>query len=198
MAAIGENWKGAARAVGNFVFLAIGTGIAAGVFANGRLIHGTDWTAGEVGYMHVPGAPEEAARRGAPGSLESVIGGDGIRKQWLRSRNGTGTEATRNLTATEIFEQARAGDLVAKGVLNRSAKLLAYAVYNISLVLNCRLFILGGGVGMSTPLRDATQRFLEKYREPVQAKLMVSSLGQDAQLVGAIRLALSKADHEAV
>jgi hypothetical protein len=51
---------------------------------------------------------------------------------------------------------------------------------------------------MSTPLRDATQRFLEKYREPVQAKLMVSSLGQDAQLVGAIRLALSKADHEAV
>src|SRR5271155_3020766 len=60
MAAIGENWMGAARGVGNFVFLAIGTGIAAGVFANGRLIHGRDWTAGEVGYMHVPGVPEEA------------------------------------------------------------------------------------------------------------------------------------------
>jgi glucokinase len=198
MAAIGENWKGAARGVGNFVFLAIGTGIAAGVFANGRLIHGTDWTAGEVGYMHVPGTPEKAARRGAPGSLESVIGGEGIRKQWLRSRNGTGVQATRNLTATEIFERARAGDLVANGVLNHSAKVLAYAVYNISLVLNCRLFILGGGVGMSAPLREATQRFLSKYSEPVQAKLMVSSLGQDAQLVGAIRLALSRADHESV
>jgi glucokinase len=198
MAAIGENWKGAARGVGNFVFLAIGTGIAAGVFANGRLIHGPDWTAGEVGYMHVPGAPEKAARRGAPGSLESVIGGEGIRKQWLRSRNGSGVQATRNLTATEIFEQARAGDFVAKGVLNHSAKILAYAVYNISLVLNCRLFILGGGVGMSAPLRDATQRFLSKYSEPVQAKLMVSSLGQDAQLVGAIRLALSRADYESV
>jgi glucokinase len=198
MAAIGENWKGAAQGVGNFVFLAIGTGIAAGVFANGRLIHGTDWTAGEVGYMHVPGAPETAARRGAPGSLESVIGGEGIRKQWLRSCNGTGVGVTRNLTATEIFEHASAGDLVAKGVLNRSAKILAYAVYNISLVLNCGLFILGGGVGMSTPLRDATQRFLEKYNEPVQPKLMVSSLGQDAQLVGAIRLALSKADHQSV
>src|SRR6202034_2450433 len=115
MAAIGENWKGAARAVGNFVFLAIGTGIAAGVFANGRLIHGTDWTAGEVGYMHVPGAPEAAARRGAPGSLESVIGGEGIRKQWLRSRNGAGVGVTRSLSATEIFEHAQTGDLVAKG-----------------------------------------------------------------------------------
>jgi glucokinase len=198
MAAIGENWKGSAQGVGNFVFLAIGTGIAAGVFANGRLIHGTDWTAGEVGYMHVPGAPETAARRGAPGSLESVIGGQGIRKQWLRSSNGTGVGVTRNLTATEIFERARAGDLVARGVLNRSAKILAYAVYNISLVLNCGLFILGGGVGMSTPLRDATQRFLEKYSEPVQPKLIVSGLGQDAQLVGAIRLALSKADQQSV
>jgi glucokinase len=198
MAAIGENWKGAAQGVGNFVFLAIGTGIAAGVFANGRLIHGTDWTAGEVGYMHVPGVPESAARRGAPGSLESVIGGQGIRKQWLRSCNGTGVALTRNLTATEIFERASAGDLVARGVLNRSAKILAYAVYNISLVLNCGLFILGGGVGMSMPLRDATQRFLEKYKEPVQPKLMVSGLGQDAQLVGAIRLALSKADQRSV
>ena len=198
MAAIGENWKGAAQGVGNFVFLAIGTGIAAGVFANGRLIHGTDWTAGEVGYMHVPGVPETAARQGAPGSLESVIGGQGIRKQWLRSCNGSGVGSARNLTATEIFERASAGDSVARGVLNRSAKILAYAVYNISLVLNCGLFILGGGVGMSTPLRDATQRFLEKYNEPVQPKLIVSRLGQDAQLVGAIRLALSKADQQSV
>ena len=194
MAAIGENWMGAARGFDDFVFLAIGTGIAAGVFANGRLIHGTDWTAGEVGYMHVPGAPEEAARHGTPGSLESIIGGEGIRKQWLHSCNGAGIAATRNLTATEIFERARSGDLAAEVVLNRSAKVLAYAVYNISLVLNCAVFILGGGVGMSTPLWAATQRFLERYNDPAQPKLIVSSLGQDAQLVGAIRLALSKAD----
>jgi glucokinase len=197
MGAIGENWIGAARGIDNFVFLALGTGIAAGVFANGKLIRGTDWTAGEVGYMHVPGTPEEAAGHGAPGSLESVIGGEGIRKQWLQSCNGTGDAVTRNLTATEIFERARAGDLAAEGVLNHSARVLAYAVYNISLVLNCALFILGGGVGMSMSLRDATQRFLDKYNEPVQPKLMVSSLGQDAQLVGAIRLALSKADESA-
>ncbi len=194
VAAIGENWLGAARGVPNFVFLAIGTGIAAGVFANGKLIHGIDWTAGEVGYMHVPGTPEKAAERGAPGSLESTIGGDGIRQQWLRLCEGPGVPLNRDLTATEIFELAHAGDMRAASVLNRSAQVLAYAVYNISLVLNSSLFVLGGGVGMSVPLRDATQRFLQQYNEPVRPKLIISSLGQDAQLIGAIRLALNKVE----
>lgn len=194
LAAIGENWAGAARGIQNFVFLAIGTGLAAGIFANGRLVHGTDWTAGEVGYMHVPGTPEEPAKRGAPGSLESAIGGEGIRQQWLRSCNETGVALTRDLTATEVFDRARAGDVQATSVLNRSAQMLAYAVYNISLVLNSALFVLGGGVGMSAPLRDATQRFLEQYHEPEPPKLIISSLGQDAQLIGAIRLALNQAE----
>ncbi len=194
MAAIGENWRGAARGVGDFVFLAIGTGIAAGVFANGKLIHGTDWSAGEIGYMHVPGGPEEAAKQRDPGSLESVIGGEGIRQQWLRCCRETGAPVDRNLNATEIFERARVGDELAESVLNRSAKMLAYAVYNISLVLNCELFVLGGGVGMSQPLLDSTRQFLQEYTEPVRPKLTVSSLGQDAQLIGAIRLALNNAD----
>jgi glucokinase len=194
MAAIGENWRGAAQGIGDFVFLAIGTGIAAGVFANGKLIHGADWTAGEIGYMHVPGGPEEAAKHRDPGSLESVIGGEGIRQQWLRGCGEAGTVVARDLNATEIFERARAGDELAERVLNRSAKMLAYAVYNISLVLNCELFVLGGGVGMSQPLLDSTRQFLQEYTEPVRPKLAVSSLGPDAQLIGAIRLALNKAD----
>jgi glucokinase len=194
MAAIGENWKGAARGVGDFAFLAIGTGIAAGVFANGSLIHGADFTAGEIGYMHVPGTPEDAAKHGAPGSLESVIGGEGVRQQWLRCCNGTGTAVNRNLSATEIFERATSGDELARGVLNRSAKILAYALYNISLVLNCRLFVLGGGVGMSAPLRDSTCQYLQHFNQPVRLKLTISSLGQDAQLIGAIRLAMNKAE----
>jgi glucokinase len=144
--------------------------------------------------MHVPGTPEEAAKRGAPGSLESTIGGEGVRQQWLRICSEAGVLPGRDLNATEIFEQARAGDVHAMTVLNQSARVLAYAVYNISLVLNSALFVLGGGVGMSAPLRDATQVFLDQYNEPVPPKLIISSLGPDAQLVGAIRLALNTAE----
>jgi glucokinase len=98
------------------------------------------------------------------------------------------------VTATEILESGRAGDVLAAGVLNHSAQVLAYAVYNMSLVLNSSLFVLGGGVGMSAPLLHATQRHLDQYHEPAPPKVIVSSLGQDAQLIGAIRLALDKAE----
>jgi glucokinase len=191
MAALGEHWVGAARGVDDFVFLAIGTGIAAGIFANGKLIHGANWTAGEVGYMYVPGATEEPARHGAPGSLERAIGGGGIPQKWLEAcKADRGSE---NLTATEIFARVSAGDRLAKSVLDHTAQLLAYAVYNISLVLNSSLFVLGGGIGVSIPLSDATERVLKQYEEPSRPKLVISSLGKDAQLMGAIRLALRKA-----
>ena len=188
MAALGEHWQGVARGIPDFVFLAIGTGIAAGIFSNGTLLQGAKCTAGEVGYMYVPGASEEIAEPGTPGSLESTLGGDGIRQQGLEG--GKGGAHAKDLTATGVFDLAHTGDPLAKLVLDRSAKLLAYAVYNISLVLNPSMFVLGGGVGMNRALRDATEAILQRHSEPAQPKLMISSLGQDAQLMGAIRLAL--------
>jgi predicted NBD/HSP70 family sugar kinase len=191
MAALGEHWMGSARGVDDFVFLAIGTGIAAGVFANGKLIHGSSWTAGEVGYMHVPLAIQEPVKPGEPGALESIIGGEGIRRQW--SSACVDSPKPRSLTATDIFDRASNGDPLAMRVLEHSAQLLAYAVYNISLVLNSSLFVLGGGIGVSIPLCDATQRILERYNEPSRPKLVISSLGTEAQLMGAIRLAQAAA-----
>ena len=194
LAAVGENWKGAARGVPNFVFLAIGTGIAAGIFVNGQLVHGPNWVAGEVGYLIVPGTPVTPAKRGAPGSLEAMIGGEGIRHRWVCSSDPKRARNTKDLAATAIFDRALAGDSNAKNVLNESARILAYAVHNISAVLNSSLFVLGGGVGISKPLLAATQRILEPYTQPSRPKLISSKLGQDAQLIGAIRLALDKAE----
>ena len=193
LAAIGENWVGAARGIRDFVFLAIGTGIAAGIFVNGELIHGPDWVAGEVGYMIVPGTPETPAKRGTPGSLETMIGGEGLKEQWLKHTGRRSGRDVRDLTATGIFYHALTGDERAKNVLEQTARILAHTVYNISTVLNSSLFVLGGGVGMNGTLITATQRILEPFTQPSHPKLIASSLGQDAQLIGAIRLALDLA-----
>jgi glucokinase len=194
LAAIGENWLGAAKDVRDFVFLAIGTGIAAGIFVNGQLVHGPDWVAGEVGYMIVPGTPEAPAKRGTPGSLESMIGGQGIRDQWLNSSVKKASNNSGDLTATGIFYHALTGDKHAKSVLEQSARILAHAIYNISTVLNSSLFVLGGGVGMNGTLIAETQRILEPYTQPSRPRIIPSALGQDAQMMGAIRLALDLAE----
>jgi glucokinase len=194
MAAIGENWKGAARGLKDFVFFAIGSGIAAGIFVNGQLVHGSDCAAGEIGYMIVPGTSVAAVGSGTPGALEQIIGGEGIRQQWLRSRSGNHPDVPAGLTAKEIFQHAQAGDSFAQSIVEHTSRTLAYAIYNMSLVLNNSLFVLGGGVGINTSLLQATRAILEPYSNPVRPKLALSSLGPDAQLMGAVRLALDEAD----
>lgn len=196
LAAMGENWRGSARDVSNFVFLALGTGIGAGIYLNGQIVHGADWAAGEVGYMHVPGTPDTAFALDKEGSLESVIGGHGIEQAW-RTKACAARRTQRNLrhdlSATEIFEHGRDGNPIAAKILEQSSHILADAIFNISLIVNCSLFVLGGGVGMSTALYDATRRRLDR-NELLRPQLVLSTLGQDAQLVGAVRLALDALD----
>lgn len=50
-AALGERWIGSCREVQNFVLMTIGNGIGAGIYVNGKLVRGNNYTAGEVGYM---------------------------------------------------------------------------------------------------------------------------------------------------
>jgi len=194
IAAIGENWAGAARGTRDFVFLAIGTGIGAGIVLNGRLFRGNGWTAGEIGYMLVPGTPEEPVERGKPGALEDIVGGEGVKAQWQNLWRENSTTLPRDATATQIFDHALDGNPLAQAILQKSARTLAYAIYNISLILNCPLFVLGGGVGMHSGLCDATRKILEQRGTRAQPQLVHSTLGADAQLMGAIRLALDTAD----
>ena len=194
LGALGEAWVGAAKGTRDFVFIAIGTGIGAGIILNGRPFRGMGWSAGEIGYMLVPGVSDEPVGRGEPGALESVIGGEGIKTQWQRVWCANSTALPRDLTATEIFDGALKGDPLAESVLRQSARMLADAIYNMSLVLNCPLFVMGGGVGMHAALCDTTRQVLEKCCARVPVQIRRSILGADAQLKGAIRLALEAAN----
>ena len=190
LAALGESRMGAAQGSPDFVFLAIGTGIGAGIIANGKLMRGSSWSAGEIGYILVPGVPDEPVERGQPGPLESMIGGEGIRSQWQQLWKSTATSLPHDANATQIFDAALRGDLLSQTVLQQTARLLCYAVLNVSLVLNCPLFVLGGGVGTHPALIDATRLNLERWSGRTPVQLRSSGLGSDAQLKGAICLAL--------
>ena len=194
IAAIGERWAGAAKGTSDFVFLAIGTGIGAGIMINGQIFRGHGWTAGEIGYMLVPGTPEEPVERGKPGALEGIVGGEGIQAQWQSHWSETSTPLPKSAAATQIFDHALEHNPLAQQVLENASRTLAYAIYNISLILNCPLFVLGGGVGMHPALCNATKSVLDQRSARVQPQLVRSALGADAQLTGAIRLALETAN----
>jgi glucokinase len=193
LAAIGEGDAGVAQGARDFVFLAIGTGIGAGIVLNGRSYRGHGWTAGEIGYMLVPGVSEGPVERGRPGSLEEAAGGAGIEARWETISGHRATLPLGRLTATQVFDRALENDPMAQKILGNAARTIAYAIYNMSLILNCPLFVLGGGVGIHPALRDAVQVILEERSTRVQPRLLVSSLGTEAQIAGAICLALETA-----
>jgi glucokinase len=190
LAAIGESWTGAAKGARDFVFLAIGTGIGASIVLNGNSHRGRAWASGEIGYMLVPGTPTIPGNHGEPGALENIIGGEGIKTQWQKLWSANSTSLSKDLTATQIFDHALTGDPLAKTILEQTARMLSYAIYNMTLVLDCPLFVLGGGVGMHQALCDETQNMLGQLNMRSQPQLTRSALGTDAQLMGALRLAL--------
>jgi glucokinase len=193
LAAIGEYRAGAAQGIGDFVFLAIGTGVGAGIVMNGQLHRGTNWSAGEIGYMLVPGVSEAPVEGTGPGALESIAGGEGIKTQWQRRWSPTATSLPRAATATQIFDHALQSNPLAQEVLQLASRTLAYAIYNTSLLLNSPLFVLGGSIGIHPAFCDATRLVLNERGSGVQLELIPSALGADAQLTGAIFLALDTA-----
>jgi glucokinase len=193
LAALGEGWLGAARDVSDFVFVGIGTGVGAGIVLNGRLFRGANWNAGEIGYMLVPGTLETKREIGQPGSLEEMIGGEGIRAQWHALCSENATQLSSNLLATEVFDHALQGDALAQTILTQVSRKLFYAICNVGSVLNCPLFVLGGGVGLHPALLREVKRLTAEWQIDTSVQIVPSALGPDAQLFGALRLALDTA-----
>ena len=195
LAAVGEYRRGAAMNVENFVFIAIGTGVGAGIFLHGQLHHGAQWCAGEVGYFGVSGQQRGAMRVRHTGQLERVIGGGGIEAQWqaaLARRPSKANAELIRLRVDQVFDLARDGDPLALEVLTYTAGLLADAVADISLLLNPELVVFGGGIGSHPELCVAAQRLVQRH-EFAQPELRSSALGTRAQLFGAVSLSIAAA-----
>lgn len=193
MAAIGEARAGVARGVSNFVFVGIGTGLGAGVVINDQLVRGDSWRAGEIGYMMVPGTSEAPVELDEPGALEVMVGGEGIRAQWRQRCAVANLRHSPELNATQIFDLAVQYDPAALEVLETASKTLAYAVCNIAMLLDCRLLVLGGTVGLHPALAEAIRKHLAKQGMRLQIEVEPSLLGAEAQIVGAVFAALDLA-----
>jgi len=192
VAALGE-FHTTAQGTRSFVFMAIGTGIGAGIVLNGHLHRGETFSAGEIGYMLVPGVSEIPAGEDQPGALESRIGGTGIREQWRALWNPAQTQLPIDAAPTEIFTEAANNGPLAAEILESSARILAYAIYNTALILNCRLFVLGGGAGTHPAFVTAVQRHIDARNPYAPITVTASTLGPAAQLAGAVHLALETA-----
>lgn len=195
LAALGEHARGVAQHTQDFLFIAMGTGVGAGIFLRGALHHGADWSAGEIGYLPVHGLPREPVLLEDTGQLERVIGGAGIEAMWqraLRRERKSANHSLMQLRASQVFDLADEGHTLATEVTTAVARILADTIGILALLYNPQMIVLGGGVGAHRTLCAATATFLREHQF-AQPALRASSLGTEAQLFGAISLSVSAA-----
>jgi predicted NBD/HSP70 family sugar kinase len=121
----------------DLVYLAVGTGLAAGIVIDGELRRGASGAAGEVGHIPIRSDGPDCAC-GQRGCGELYASGSGLARQW-ESR----TDAPLPL---EIFEAAAAGDARAIAIRDDFAAALADVVRLVVLSFDPQRIVVGGGI----------------------------------------------------
>ena len=202
MAAIGEHWRGVARGIENFVFIALGTGIGAGIFVDGRICRGRNGFAGELFRMNLEW-PRWNEDFPDTGYLETYVSGLGLAKLGRKVvANGNGDQPSTladQRDARYIFEALHQGDPGAHALIEQSFVMLGVAVANVVTVLDPELIVFNGGLVKGAPdlLLETVGKVVRKM-QPKAPKITLSTLGDKAQIWGALHTLLEPAQQCAI
>ncbi|MER6842829.1 ROK family protein [Streptomyces platensis] len=188
LAAVAEQYDGAARGFDDFVLVWADKGVGAALVLGGRLLRGATGGAGEIGYMPVPGAPlsrggaGEAARPDAGGGFQRLVGAPGV------------IELAREYGSSDVRTVAEA--LTLDAVRAEVARRLATGLAAVVSVVDPQLIVLSGEVARAggEALRTLVEEELTGLALPRPA-LRLSHLDGDPILLGALRTALAAARH---
>lgn len=196
---LGEQWCGVARGKKDVVFLAVGTGIGAGILAGGRLIRGSRDIAGAVGWFALD--PRFRSEYALTGCFEAEASGSAVgRKAIELIKMGEPTLVERmvkgeieRITAETVVKAARAKDPLAGEIVAAAVSYLAMGIANIVSILNPEMVILGGGLFRAGDLLlKPIKKEFKRWAQPLAARrvrIELSFLGENTGLYGAAKLA---------
>lgn len=197
LGAISERWLGAGKGADDLVYLTMGQGIGGGVIIGGRLHRGFHHVAGTPGslipdrdclgrdYARTFGCLESFASESAiiEKGLEAIAAGE------LSALAGVATERPDAMSLEVVLRAAEGGDGLAARLVDYLADYLAIAVVNIASLIDPEVIVIGGYVG--TVGEGLLRRIQRRAQSAVRAMpdLRLSTLGDDAVLLGAVALA---------
>ena len=195
----GEAWRGAAAGARDAVFLAVGTGIGAGIISGGRILHGHEDIAGAVGWFGLD--PDFKPAYAAMGSFEAEASGNSVARKARAALEKGRPSAMLDLaggdigavTAETVAAAARARDPLALEIVADAVIFLAMGVANIVSLLNPEVVVLGGGLFQAADIfLEPVRREFKRWAQPLAARsvrIEASALGADAGLYGCGKLA---------
>lgn len=187
MGALGELAFGAARGVGNAIYVKAATGVGAGIIADGGLIRGATGIAGELGHVQVDEAGK-ICRCGSRGCLETFVSGPQL-VQLLQPTHD------RKLTVELMLALAEDGDMGANRLLADAGRGIGRVLADLCNVLNPERIVIGGTLGASTTLIGGIREAVDRHAQPSASAAVTvvgGELGERAEVMGALALALAR------
>jgi glucokinase len=200
-AVVAEHRLGAARGVDDVVMVTLGTGIGGGIISAGQLVRGRSGFAGEIGHMVVDARGPRCAC-GGRGCWERYASGAGVARL-AREAAAAGRLATIVASRGGDLDAVRGEDVTrgaAQGlpealeVIDEVGWWLALGIANLAAILDCGLFVVGGGLSEASELLlPAARRHLSQLVEGAAARgpieLVASSFKERSGALGAALLA---------
>ena len=202
-AAWGEFRFGAAEDVDDMIFVTVGTGIGGGLVLTGALYRGAHGIGAEIGHMRVvPGGHRCGC--GNRGCLEQYASGSALVREARVAATSNPRAAGRLLelaggdpmmiTGPMVTKAAEAGDELALALLAELGRRLGEALASLTALLDPAVFVIGGGVSAAGalllgPTRQAYSANVTGKGYRPEAEIRVTTLGNDAGIVGAADLA---------
>lgn len=172
-ALLGEQWQGAARGQSDVYCITLGTGIG-GAYFRDRLVTGTSFKAGEVGYLLYDRKTNTTyEQRASTSSLK------------IRAEQQLGGA----VNLIELFEKAKANDADASQMIDAWTSDIAEGLAQIIIILDPKLILIGGGVSKQGRfLLDKIEQKMNTFlpKDFSQTVLKCTELGNDAALYGAV------------
>jgi glucokinase len=196
---LGEQWRGTAKGCKDAIFIAVGTGIGAGILTDGNVLRGSNDIAGAIGWMALP-KPFESKYIQC-GCFEFYASGDGIPKfaHEVLDTDPTGSvlriHSRQQLTARHVFEAYEEEDPLAIAIIRECISYWGMAAANLVSIFNPEKVIFGGGIfGPAAKFIDDIKVEAAKWGQPIsmnQVTFEHSALGGDAAVYGAAFLAMN-------
>jgi predicted NBD/HSP70 family sugar kinase len=191
LGALAEVSFGAGRGLVDVIYVMMSAGVGAGLVLGGRLHHGSTGIAGELGHVQVR-VDGAVCRCGNRGCLETYVSGPAIADLLRRSRG-------EELSLPDIIRLAHAGDVGCQRAIADAGRVLGRVVAAVCNVFNPDTVVVGGDLGeagdvLLDPMREAVGRYAIAPAAE-DARIVAGVLGERAQVLGALALALLQSEH---
>ena len=193
-AALAELWFGRpdVSSARDFIMVFVSEGVGTGIIFDGQIYRGTGGAAGEFGHMIIGQQAPVACSCGSHDCWEAFASGRAALARYARFKQKAGGH--QHLTFAQLIDRALEGEAAARTAIIETAKFVSIGISNLIVGFSPELVVVGGSIARAWPLvaevfGDTVERSVR--RGLPTARIIASTLGEQATLMGALSLVLA-------